>query len=308
MFLSGVKLLEFEECEGAREKGCECYPKSRLCESNRARARAARWPRRAARWLPWRNEPIGTEVNLAFTLEHNLVELQTVRLDNRPGRFLLGTAAPRTVIDPRFAGSGRTSLQLARRRPSASAPPPLDLSGVADAIIGVEAWGNRADLHRLPQRPGDVSEGRHPPRHMTIFSYDAEPMIYVNVDGRDDRRHRRHLQPRHPRAPRHAPGRGNARRARSPTPTSARSTCSYANIARARIGNRLLSRFLVTIDYGKRLVGLWRDPRTPRSRQDTYGAASVRLNSRLAHVRLHAPPSARPGAPRSARATSPRAA
>jgi hypothetical protein len=37
----------------------------------------------------------------------------------------------------------------------------------------------------------------------------------------------------------------------------------YANVSRARVGNRLLSRFLVTIDYGKKVVGLWRDPRTP---------------------------------------------
>jgi hypothetical protein len=37
----------------------------------------------------------------------------------------------------------------------------------------------------------------------------------------------------------------------------------YANVSQARVGNRLLSRFLVTIDYGKRVVGLWRDPRIP---------------------------------------------
>ena len=35
----------------------------------------------------------------------------------------------------------------------------------------------------------------------------------------------------------------------------------FANVQRARVGNRLLSKFLITIDYGKRQVGLWRDPR-----------------------------------------------
>ena len=29
----------------------------------------------------------------------------------------------------------------------------------------------------------------------------------------------------------------------------------------ARIGNRLLSKFLVSIDYGRKVVALWRDPR-----------------------------------------------
>jgi hypothetical protein len=36
-----------------------------------------------------------------------------------------------------------------------------------------------------------------------------------------------------------------------------------ADVSAPRIGNRILSKFLVTIDYGKREAGLWRDPRTP---------------------------------------------
>jgi hypothetical protein len=35
----------------------------------------------------------------------------------------------------------------------------------------------------------------------------------------------------------------------------------YADVTAPRVGNRLLSRFLVSIDYGRRMVGLWRDPR-----------------------------------------------
>ena len=37
----------------------------------------------------------------------------------------------------------------------------------------------------------------------------------------------------------------------------------YANISMAHIGNRLLSRFLVSIDYRQHVIGLWRDPRIP---------------------------------------------
>ena len=36
----------------------------------------------------------------------------------------------------------------------------------------------------------------------------------------------------------------------------------FADVAQVRAGNRLLSKFLVAIDYGRRQVGLWRDPRT----------------------------------------------
>jgi hypothetical protein len=35
-----------------------------------------------------------------------------------------------------------------------------------------------------------------------------------------------------------------------------------ADVAAPHVGNRILSKFLVTIDYGRREVGLWRDPRT----------------------------------------------
>ncbi len=34
-----------------------------------------------------------------------------------------------------------------------------------------------------------------------------------------------------------------------------------ADVATPRVGNRLLSRFLLSIDYGRHQVGLWRDPR-----------------------------------------------
>jgi hypothetical protein len=34
-----------------------------------------------------------------------------------------------------------------------------------------------------------------------------------------------------------------------------------AEVSAPRIGNRLLSKFLVSIDYGRHQAGLWRDPR-----------------------------------------------
>jgi len=60
--------------------------------------------------VPWHNEPIGSEVNLAFTLEKNLVTLSTVTVDGRTGRFILGSAARRTVLDPAFANPARSHI------------------------------------------------------------------------------------------------------------------------------------------------------------------------------------------------------
>lgn len=213
-----------------------------------------------ARYLPWRDEPDSTEVNLAFTLERNLVELESVRLNNRTGRFLLGSAAPRTVVDPRFAGAGPYALQLTDKQTVRLSPAQLDLGGVADAIIGVEPWQSRAIS--IDYRSGLVTfqkQGIHT-GYMKIFRYDDAPMIYVNVDGRDVAAIVDTASPDTITLPRAQHGRGTARITIGDTDFGTIDV-GYANISQARVGNRLLSRFLVTIDYGKRVVGLWRDPR-----------------------------------------------
>lgn len=211
--------------------------------------------------LPWSREPVGAEVNLAFLLDDNLVRLQTVRIDNRPGAFLLGSAAPQTVLDPSFAATERPALQISEARTLRVAPASLDLRGVADGIIGADAWDRRAitiDYHKglvTWQRAGIHPDG------MTLFNFQAEPTILVNVDGVDVAAIVDTTSPD---------------TLTLPSPDTHRTTANvriagtdfgsvdigHADVTQARIGNRLLARFLVTIDYGKRVVGLWPDPRT----------------------------------------------
>jgi hypothetical protein len=212
------------------------------------------------RYLPWRNQRVADEVNLAFTLERNLVELQSVRLNDRAGRFLLGTAAPRTVIDPKFAGAGPQVLQLSEKETVRVSPAALDLGDVADAIIGVEPWRSRAisiDYHSglVTYQKEGIETG-----YMKVFRYDDVPMIDVSVDGRNVAAIVDTTSPDTIVLPRTQRGRGNARITIGDT-NFGTIDVGYANIAQARVGNRLLSRFLVTIDYGKHIVGLWRDPR-----------------------------------------------
>ncbi|HYC60953.1 MAG TPA: hypothetical protein VEK79_15430 [Thermoanaerobaculia bacterium] len=215
-----------------------------------------------ARVLPWRDDVVAPEVNLAFTLERNLVELQTVRLDNRAGRFLLGSAAPRTVVDPSFATSGRHLLQLTEKESVRISPSQLDLGGVADAIIGIEPW--RARAITIDYRSGLVTyqkDGIHT-GYMKIFRYDDAPMINVNVNGREVAAIVDTTSPDTIVLPRTQAGRGTAHIVVGDTDFGTIDV-GYANIARARVGNRVLSRFMVTIDYGRKVVGLWRDPRIP---------------------------------------------
>lgn len=211
--------------------------------------------------LPWRNERVRDEVNFSFTLENNLVNLPpTMRIDNNFGRFILGTAARQTVVDNAFPlGRGNHHLQIQEKESLLIAPIRVDLQGVADAIVGADAWAGRAisiDYHSglvTYQKSGIERSG------MQMFRFRNEPAIDVTVDGRsvvavvDTSNPDTLLLPGQY-------GRGSvavqiAGFDFGPTEVQ------FANVAQARVGNRLLSRFLVSIDYGRREVGLWRDPR-----------------------------------------------
>lgn len=216
------------------------------------------------RMIPWRDEPLGAEVNLAFTLEDNLVVLQSVRVDNRPGHFILGSAAPQTVVDPGFALASGPShvVQMGDRQTVRITPVTQDLRGVADAIIGGEPW--RQHAISIDYRAGLVTyqkAGIHR-GEMETFRFPAEPMINVLVDGRivpavvDTSSPDTLVLP----AAQHARGTAEVTVAGTSFGTI---DVQFAEVRQARIGNRLLSRFLVTIDYGRKVVGLWRDPRIP---------------------------------------------
>ena len=215
-----------------------------------------------ARVLPWSKEPVGSEVNLAFTLEQNLIRLHTVRIDGKPGRFILGSAAPRTIVDSRFALRDfyAHAIQLSETETVRIDPAPADLGGVADAIIGVEAWRNHAISidYRVGlvtyQKEGIKSGG------MFIYRYPNEPMIHVIVDGQQIAAIVDTTSPDTLVLP--GPDARRTASVRIADADFGAVDVQYANVTQARVGNRLLSRFLVTIDYGRKVVGLWRDPRT----------------------------------------------
>jgi hypothetical protein len=215
-----------------------------------------------SRWLPWRDEPVATEVNLAFTLEQNLVTLESVTINDRPGRFLLGSAAPQTILDSAWAGRGRQILQIGEKESFTLAPAMMNLQGVADGIIGVEPWKNRS--LSIDYRAGLVTFQKFPiePALMTIFRYEAEPTISVNVNGADVAATVDTTNPDTLTLPSSSTSRGTAALSIAGTDFGTLDV-GYAPVRKARVGNRLLSKFLVTIDYGQKTVGLWRDPRIP---------------------------------------------
>jgi hypothetical protein len=216
--------------------------------------------------LPWAHEPIGQEINLSFVIRNNLVFLPSATIDGRTGQFLLGTAAPHTVVDRAFAGSQgsrQMQLELDQKESLRFTPDLIDMHGVADAIVGADVWGTRAIS--IDYASGLITyqkEGIHP-ELMTLFRFDAEPRVNIVVDGKEIAAIVDTTSPDTLIVPR-----GSAPASRTKAHVQLAGTdfgtidIRLADVSTARLGNRLLSKFLVTIDYGKREVGLWRDPRT----------------------------------------------
>jgi hypothetical protein len=214
--------------------------------------------------LPWSNEPIGQEINVAFVLQNNLLFLPSATVDHRPGRFLFGSADARTVLDPKFAAATTEhSLQFNERESVRLAPEIIDLHGVGDGIIGADVWGGHAvsiDYHAgllTYQKQGIF------PADMVLYNYTDAPMINVIVDGRRTGAIVDTASPDTLVLPR---GDAPAGRRKASVQIAdidfGNVDVRLADVSAPRIGNRLLSRFLVSIDYGRRQVGLWRDPRT----------------------------------------------
>jgi len=214
--------------------------------------------------LPWSNEPIGQEINVAFVLQNNLLFLAAATVDHRPGRFLFGSADARTVLDPKFATAATEhSLQFNERESVRLAPEIIDLHGVGDGIIGADVWGGHAvsiDYHAgllTYQKQGIF------PADMVLYNYTDAPMINVIVDGRRTGAIVDTASPDTLVLPRgDAPAGRRKARVQIADIDFGAVDVRLADVSAPRIGNRLLSRFLVSIDYGRRQVGLWRDPRT----------------------------------------------
>ncbi|MEA2237371.1 MAG: hypothetical protein QOC81_2095 [Thermoanaerobaculia bacterium] len=218
---------------------------------------------------PWENEPIGQEINISFVVRNNLLFLPSATIDAQTGQFFLGTAAPQTVIDRGFAArlagsSGPTrALQLNEKESLRFTPAVIDLHGVADGIIGADVWGTHAiSIDYASGLLTYQKEGIHS-ESMALYRFDAEPRVNIVVDGKEIAAIVDTASPDTLTLPR---GTAPASRTHAHLQLAGADLgtidIKLADVSTPRIGNRILSKFLVMIDYGKKEIGLWRDPRT----------------------------------------------
>lgn len=214
---------------------------------------------------PWRGEPEHPEVNLAFNLQNNLVILESVSVDGKPGRFLLGTATRQTVLDPKVRdASGTHSLQLSTRDAVKFTPASADLRGIAEGIVGADIWRNRSlSIDYFAGLATYQKDGIHR-ELMTVYTFADAPTIQLTVGGETISAVLDTTSPDTLVLPR-----GNRATSRAKQHVTLAGVdfgevdVRYADVDAAHVGNRLLSHFLISIDYGRRIVGLWRDPRVP---------------------------------------------
>jgi hypothetical protein len=213
--------------------------------------------------MPWRDEPTGSEVNITFVVQNNLLFLNGARVDGRPGRFLIGSALARTIVDPKFThGGGVHSLQLTQRESLRFSPLAADLHGIADGIVGTDVWGTHAIT--IDYRTGLLTfqrEGIHP-ELMVVYKFADDPMINVTVDGHMVTAIVDTTSPDTLTLPRTtAAAQRRMAHVQIADTDFGNIDIRTADVMAPRVGNRLLSRFLISIDYGRHQVGLWRDPR-----------------------------------------------
>jgi hypothetical protein len=214
---------------------------------------------------PPKGEVVPREVNVAFDVEKNLILLRSVTVAGRPGRFIFGSASERTALDSSFVQSLPPSttmtIELGRREAVSVTPVILDLQGAADGIVGADVCGNHAIT--LDYRVGLLTFQEVHPEGMTTFRFADEPSIEVFIDGTpvmalvdtasaDTLTVPRAARPAS-RTMAHVMIAGN---------DMGLVDIRLGDVTAPHIGNRLLSKFLLTIDYGRKQVGVWRDPRT----------------------------------------------
>jgi hypothetical protein len=219
--------------------------------------------------LPWADEKPG-ETNAVFHTENNVIVMDSVQIEHHAGKFLFSTSLQRTAVSLPFRtalgtpGPRGYSVQFGHKATIWMAPATVDLRGAADAVLGVDSW--IAPVVSIDYRNGLISFEKTPLVHddMVVSPYDGPPSVTVHVEG----------QPVQAIVDTSSPDTlvlplsyGSPGRRRVAVAIGGVSfglvDVRFSDVTDARVGNRLLSKFLVLIDQSRHQVGLWRDPRTP---------------------------------------------
>lgn len=213
--------------------------------------------------LPWSGD-LSHEANVAFRWKNNLIFIDG-SVDSKPATFLVGTAQPRSVIDPKFReDTGEpVNVSLGHRYSKPISPAGADLKGLADGILGADMWEGSTLTLDYSRQLAILSRDRADNLGGALYRFDGPPAVPITINGQSGRAIIDATIPDSLILP--ANGRSGRETAavRIGEFDLGRVDVVFGETSMPRIGNRLLSRFLIRIDYDGGTVWLWRDPRRP---------------------------------------------
>lgn len=230
------------------------------------RALALALPLAAAGCLSAGSGPSTTSI--AWTFETNLVTVDAT-VGGRAGRFLIGTASEQTILDPAFAAAisrrGRTGVTLGERHSATVTPAFADLGGIADGILGGDVWRSRMLSIDYQRGLLLLGKGLEPIAEDVRFRFRGVPSVRVTIDGRETTALVDTASPEAVVLPARTWGAEGRRTVslRVGGTTFPDADALVAPVGEVRLGNRVLAHFLVTVDYPRHEVSLWRHGRAP---------------------------------------------
>ncbi|HEU5163550.1 MAG TPA: retropepsin-like aspartic protease [Thermoanaerobaculia bacterium] len=210
----------------------------------------------------------GTTTNIAWTFERNLVRIDTT-VGGREGSFLVGTASQHTIVDDGFPADvslrGRVGVNLGDRFSAAVEPVRSDLAGLADGVLGNDVWRGRSLTIDYQRGLLIIGKTLDPVTDAPRFRFRSVPSVRVTIDGVETSALVDTASPDTVLLPARrfgTPGRRTISLRVGDT-TFDEVDARVAPVDEVRLGNRILAHFLLTIDYPRREVSLWRHGRVP---------------------------------------------
>ncbi|MFA6956563.1 MAG: retropepsin-like aspartic protease [Thermoanaerobaculia bacterium] len=221
----------------------------------------------------WSNEPTIPEDNIGFFLRTNLPCVRA-EVNGSDATLIVATALPRTAISSTLKGDlSSARLLLGSTLFTRVKPLALDVGDLpADGLLGADALRGR--IATIDYFRGLLILSAWPKPRLDVTPWDfagGPPRVPVTINGRETWAIVDTALPDTAVIPREFLGSATGDRGRVDLRVAGVRfhdvDVSITPVVTPRLGNRVLSRFVVTIDYAREKVGLWPDPRTAGASQ-----------------------------------------
>ncbi|HUP64014.1 MAG TPA: hypothetical protein VM557_01875 [Thermoanaerobaculia bacterium] len=209
--------------------------------------------------------PSPATTHIAWQLEGNLV-IVPAAVDGKNGRFIIGTGDAVTVLDAAFFDSESrraVGVVLGDRFSARVTPRVADFEGLADGILGADVFNRRSVTLDFRRGLLVLGRGLDPISEGVEHRFNGTPTAPVTINGEqtlaivDSANPDTLLLP----SSRFGPvGRRLVNLGIGET-SFVNVDARVEDIPEVRLGIRILSYFLVTIDYPRQTVNLWPDAR-----------------------------------------------